>query len=34
MIGSNIHEFYFNNFILWILVGYFFVLVNSKFRLI
>lgn len=33
MIGSNIHEFYFNNFILWMIVGYFWILVNNKFKL-
>lgn len=33
MVGSNIHEFYFNNFILWVFIGYFWMLVNSKFKL-
>lgn len=30
MIGSNISEFYFTNFIYWMVIGYFFVIIKGK----
>lgn len=33
MIGSNITEFYFTNLIYWMILGYFFLVVNSLFKI-
>jgi len=33
MIGSNISEFYFSNFLYWMTFGYFFHLVHNKVKL-
>lgn len=33
MIGSNITEFYFTNFIYWTILGYFFLVANSLFKI-
>lgn len=33
MVGSNITEFYFTNFIYWMILGYFFHIINNLFKL-